>query len=77
MKNVNYTPEMTAKIVDDYQAGVSVEQIADAIDKSVRSVRSKLARNLRAFRSQVVISKKRNSKKDRKDEKKIIANQGD
>jgi hypothetical protein len=44
MKNVNYTPEMTAKIVDDYQAGVSVEQIADAIDKSVRSVRSKLVR---------------------------------
>jgi hypothetical protein len=44
MKNVNYTPEMTAKIVDDYQAGVTVEQIADAIDKSVRSVRSKLVR---------------------------------
>jgi hypothetical protein len=35
---------MTAKIVDDYQAGVTVEQIADAIDKSVRSVRSKLVR---------------------------------
>mgnify|MGYP001197604432 CR=1 FL=1 len=44
MKNVNYTPEMTAKIVDDYQSGVTVEQIADAIDKSVRSVRSKLVR---------------------------------
>jgi hypothetical protein len=44
MKNVNYTPEMTAKIVDDYQAGITVEQIADAIDKSVRSVRSKLVR---------------------------------
>jgi hypothetical protein len=44
MKNLNYTPEMTAKIVDDYQAGVTVEQIADAIDKSVRSVRSKLVR---------------------------------
>ena len=39
--------------------------------------RNPIARNLRAFRSQVVISKKRNSKKDRKDEKKIIANQGD
>ena len=44
MKNVNYTPEMTAKIVDDYQAGITVEQIASAIDKSVRSVRSKLVR---------------------------------
>jgi len=38
--------------------------------------RNPIARNLRAFRSQVVASKKRNSKKDRKDEKKIIANQG-
>src|SRR5210317_455335 len=44
MKNVNYTPEMTAQIVDDYQAGVTVEDIASAIDKSVRSVRSKLVR---------------------------------
>ena len=44
MKNVNYTPEMTARIVDEYQAGVSVEQIADSIEKSVRSVRSKLVR---------------------------------
>jgi len=32
---------------------------------------------LRAFRSQVVISKKRNPKKERKHEKKIIANQSD
>jgi len=39
--------------------------------------RNPIARNLRAFRSQVVISKKRNSKKERKHEKKIIANQGD
>ena len=44
MKNVNYTPEMTARIVDDYQAGITVEQIADSIEKSVRSVRSKLVR---------------------------------
>ena len=44
MKAPNYTAELTAKIVDDYQSGVSVEQIAEAIDKSVRSVRSKLVR---------------------------------
>ena len=44
MKNVNDTPEMTAKAIDLYQEGVSVEQIASAIDKSVRSVRSKLVR---------------------------------
>ena len=44
MKAPNYTAEATARIIEDYQAGVSVEQIADAIDKSVRSVRSKLVR---------------------------------
>jgi hypothetical protein len=49
--------------------------ISSRISKNNR--RNPIARNLRAFRSQVVISKKRNSKKDRKDEKKIIANQGD
>ena len=44
MKNVNYTPEMTAQIVSDYEAGVSVDAIAETINKSVRSVRSKLVR---------------------------------
>ena len=44
MKAPNYTAELTARIVDDYQSGVTVEQIAEAIDKSVRSVRSKLVR---------------------------------
>lgn len=44
MKAPNYTAEATAKIIADYQAGVPVEQIADAIEKSVRSVRSKLVR---------------------------------
>ena len=44
MKNVNYTPEMTAQIVSDYEAGMAVEAIAESIEKSVRSVRSKLVR---------------------------------
>src|SRR6056300_771786 len=44
MKAPNYTAEATARIIEDYQAGVSVEQIADSIEKSVRSVRSKLVR---------------------------------
>ena len=44
MKAQNYTAEATARLIADYQAGVSVEQIASAIDKSVRSVRSKLVR---------------------------------
>ena len=43
-KAVNYTPEMTAQIVSDYEAGVSVDAIAEAVNKSVRSVRSKLVR---------------------------------
>ena len=43
MKAPNYT-RTHRKIVDDYQAGVAVEDIAIAIDKSVRSVRSKLVR---------------------------------
>ena len=43
-KKENYTPEMTAQIVSDYQAGTSVDDIAVAVGKSVRSVRSKLVR---------------------------------
>jgi response regulator RpfG family c-di-GMP phosphodiesterase len=42
---VNYTPEMTAKMVDMYtEQKLSVEVIADAIGKSVRSVVAKLSR---------------------------------
>ena len=44
MPQVNYTAELTAAIVDQYQAGVSVDEIATDIGKSVRSVRSKLVR---------------------------------
>lgn len=40
----NYTAEMTAAIVEQYQQGADVDQIADSIGKSVRSVRSKLVR---------------------------------
>ena len=43
-KKVNYTPEVTAEIVSAYQAGTAVEEIAETIGKSVRSVRSKLVR---------------------------------
>ena len=35
---------MTAQIVSDYEAGIAVEAIAEAVNKSVRSVRSKLVR---------------------------------
>lgn len=43
-KAVNYTPEQTAQVVADYTAGVPVEQIAEALGKSVRSIVAKLSR---------------------------------
>ena len=43
-RKVNYSPELTGQIVSAYQAGVVVEEIAESIGKSVRSVRSKLVR---------------------------------
>jgi len=43
-KAVNYTPEMTAKMVADYASGVSVEKIAEGLNKTVRSVVAKLSR---------------------------------
>ena len=44
MAQQNYSAEMTASIIEQYQAGVEVEAIAESIEKSVRSVRSKLVR---------------------------------
>ena len=43
-KNVNYSAELTATLIEDYQNGVTVDDIAASIEKSVRSVRSKLVR---------------------------------
>lgn len=43
-KNVNYTAEQTARMVADYQAGVTVDAIAEALGKTVRSVVAKLSR---------------------------------
>ena len=43
-KKANYSPELTGQIVSAYQAGTAVEEIAETIGKSVRSVRSKLVR---------------------------------
>lgn len=40
----NYTEEQTAQMIADYQAGASVETIAESMGKAVRSVRSKLVR---------------------------------
>jgi len=43
-KAINYTPEQTAMIVADYAAGISVEQLAMQLGKSVRSIVAKLSR---------------------------------
>ena len=43
-KTVNYTPEQTVSMVSDYLAGVTAEQIALSMGKSVRSVVAKLSR---------------------------------
>jgi len=44
MKTINYTLEQTARMVADYQAGATVESIAEALGKTVRSVVAKLSR---------------------------------
>ena len=41
---VNYTPEQTIAMVTDYQAGVTVEAIAENLGKTVKSVVAKLSR---------------------------------
>ena len=43
-KTVNYTPEQTQRMINDYQAGVSVETIAENLGKTVRSIVAKLSR---------------------------------
>lgn len=40
----NYTPEQTTQLVTGYQAGETVEQLAEAMGKTVRSVVAKLSR---------------------------------
>ena len=43
-KTVNYTPEQTVAIVEQYAAGTAVEIIAESFGKSVRSIVAKLSR---------------------------------
>lgn len=43
-KKVNYTESQVEQMIADYQAGQTVEAIAEAMGKAVRSVRSKLVR---------------------------------
>lgn len=41
---VNYTAEQTAQVVADYQAGITVETIAENLGKTARSIVAKLSR---------------------------------
>jgi len=43
-KKPNYTPELTEKVKNDYAAGVTIEAIAEATGKTVKSIRAKLVR---------------------------------
>lgn len=43
-QNVNYTAEQTAQLVNEYRSGATVESIAAALGKSVKSVVAKLVR---------------------------------
>lgn len=53
---VNYTPEQTVQIVQMYQAGTAVEQIALDMGKSVRSIVAKLSRE-KVYVAKVATSK--------------------
>ena len=55
-KSVNYTQEQTLAIVADYQSGVTVEQIAQNLGKSVRSVVAKLSRE-KVYKAKTYVSK--------------------
>lgn len=43
-KSQNYTPEQTTQLVEAYKSGTSVEQIAQTLQKTTRSVVAKLSR---------------------------------
>lgn len=55
-KTVNYTPEQTLQVIADYQAGVSVETIAQNMGKTVRSVVAKLSRE-KVYKAKEYVSK--------------------
>jgi hypothetical protein len=55
-KTVNYTPEQTAQMVAQYEAGITVEQIAEMFGKTVRSVVAKLSRE-KVYKAKTYVSK--------------------
>lgn len=59
---VNYTPEMTATLVEGYKAGETVEALAAKVGKTVRSVIAKLAKE-GVYKSPEKVAGKREMKK--------------
>ena len=55
-KVVNYTPEMTAKILAAYSEGMSNENIAALVGRSARSIVAKLTRE-GVYKAKVYVSK--------------------
>lgn len=70
---VNYTPEQTAQMVADYQAGMTVEQIADNLAKSVRSVVAKLSRE-KVYQKKTYTTKSGEPAVKKNDQADVIAN---
>ena len=55
-KTVNYTPEQTSKMIADYQAGATVETLAQELGKTVRSIVAKLSRE-KVYQAKTYVSK--------------------
>jgi hypothetical protein len=56
-KNVNYTPEQTASVLDMFARGMAPAAIGEALGKSARSIIAKLSREKNADGSQVYTAK--------------------
>lgn len=54
---MKYTPEVTNKLVADYQAGVSTEELAAQLDVPTRSVIAKLA-SLGVYQKKTYVNKR-------------------
>jgi hypothetical protein len=61
-KNVNYTPEMTATLVEGFKAGDTPEVLAAKVGRTVRSVIAKLSRE-GVYKSPAKTAGKREMKK--------------
>lgn len=54
---MKYTPEVTTKLVEDYQSGASAEELAAQLDVPTRSVIAKLA-SLGVYQKKTYVNKR-------------------